>query len=263
MGIFNQFVMRKNAALLIPPLITTVLFYVGVVFYGLIGGVGFMLAGMLLGYVIGWVVLKNPFSDMLEGAGIMVLNIDSTGIIRPFIMKVNSPYLEGKIGGKNRQDIFDRDVVQSMALPVKVKEPATLDKQGNLKIDIDSELYNQGRFGLFHYPVLIWNDQIKSLLTKEFLSNRELEAFSVHGVLYLNRKVEEMTSLLRDFGRYVVELTKPQGNFFTSKIFLFILIGGLILLALLFAPLIFEFLAGFTATGVDAVSGTNAPVTPR
>lgn len=118
MSVFNPFVMKRVVASVVPGLLCCVLFYVGLVGYGLVGGVGFMFGGLVLGWLLCLVLLKNPFSSMLEGKGILVLNVDSTGVIRPFIVGVQSPFIEGKLGNRRVRDSFDRNAVHNMAAPV-------------------------------------------------------------------------------------------------------------------------------------------------
>lgn len=231
----NPFIIRKYAGIILPALITTICFFIGLNFYGLLISMGFMVVGLLISLFISSLLLKNPFTDMLEGKGILVFNIDSTGIIVPFIVGVNPPYIQGKINNKPINDVFDRDAVLNLAAPVK-NISKTEYEDNKIIIKLDEEEYNKGRFALFHYPVLLWNNQIKTILTKEFLSDAEKNSFAEHGILYLNRKMEELTSSVRDFGRYIVDLTKPKGSLFANKWVWIILIIGLVILAALFAP---------------------------
>jgi len=259
---FNLFKIRKYAALILNSFISVILFVIGNMYYGFVGGVGFMFGGLLVGIVLGLLLLKNPFSDMLEGKGIMVLNIDSTGIIRPFIVAVASPYIRGWFNKRPIEDVFDRATVSHLTTPEKNSNNAIVNKNGGITIELDEKTYNDGRFALFHFPVLIWNDQIKSIITKDFLSEKEKDAFSEHGVLYLNRKVEELTATMRDFGRYVVETLKPTTSIFQSKWFwIIIVIVGVILLGL-FAPIIYKTMVGFVGGAGNSIS-SSAVVTPR
>lgn len=250
MGMFNPYTMRKWAALILPGLLCTVGFYVMTVFYGLLYGIAAFLVFLILGAVLGLLFLKNPFGDMLEGKGILAVNLDSTGIMQFFIVKVQSPFIRGKVFGRDVKDVFDREAVSQMATPVNNMTPANMtyeDDGAKLKITLDKDLYNKSRFAFQTYPVLIWNDQVKSFLTKDFLASQEKMIFAEHGVLYLNRLMEELTSVVRDFGRYVVELTKPASSILGNKWFWIIIVGAVILMGVLFAPAI-----------IDAVKGTGA-----
>jgi len=262
---FNAYVFKKWAALGLCAMLTTTSFAVVTIYYGWLWGIGAYLITMLIAIMCGSLLLNNPFTDMLEGKGLLAVNLDSTGIMRFFIIGVKSPFVTGKIDGKQIQDAFDRNTVMQMGVPVKTPASAYKQEGGKITLELDTGLYNQARFAFAHYPVLIWNNQVKSFLTKDFLADQEKIIFAEHGVLYLNRLMEELTSLVRDFGRYVVELTKPASSIFANKWFWIILIiGGGIMLAI-FAPSIIAAIKGTTATATSTatkvVAGTQV-VTP-
>lgn len=268
----NIFRIKKMAALVLPGLICTIMYAVGGLYYGLLGGVGFMLLGLLLSYLIGRLLLDNPFRAMLEGKGLLVIDLNSTGILRPFIMNIDLPYIKGKNAGKHIEDVFDRDAVHYLTPPTEIKSVAKLEKRtfkmspkkkGDKPLEreitgvnffITERDFNNGRFGLNQFPVIIWNSALHSVLTKEFLSMEEKNSFAKHGVLYLNRKVEELTSHMRDFGRYVVDSLRPGLKVDGKKIMLIILIIGVVVLLALFAPKLIAAIKGGGAGAVSAVS---------
>lgn len=262
----NVFVFKKYAAVMIGGIVCVPAFYVGLLYYGIFGGIGFFMAGLLMTVLVGPIFLKNPFSDLLEGKGILVFDLNSTGIMRPFIMSVNNPFMEGKINNKKVRDVFDRSAVLQISKPnvVKVKKSkdpnvlqdnvAHITEEGGLKINLTEEEYNKGRFALFHYPVLLYNSAINSIVTKDMLSENEKNTFAEHGVLYLTRVLEELTTLIREFGRYVVDNLKPKSNFFQSPLFFIILIVGVVLLIILFLPQIMNVLGGTVSTASEATS---------
>lgn len=255
----NVFKIKKYSVLLLCPLITTILFLIGYKIYNFVWGLLFLGAGLLLSVVLGIVLLKNPFSEMLEGKGILVFNMDSTGIIQPFIVSVNSPYIEGVFQKRKISDVFDRAAVFGMSAPKKAAKIIETSKEG-IKIDLSEKEYNQARFQFSNYPVLLWNNQIKSVVTKDFLAEKEKTSFAEHGILYLNRKVEDLNHHIRDFGRYVVELTKPQQSFFQTTFGKIVLIAGLILLFALFAPSVYNVVAKFIGTGGTAIKTANPTI---
>lgn len=274
MVLINPFVLRKYAAMIFGPLLTVMLFYIATIFYGLLIGIVFYLVGIILGAMVGNLLLKTPFSIMLEGKGLLCFNYDSTGILRPFIVSLKSPYIVGKYNKKKVQDVFDRSTVINLAAPVKNAKPAEMiveppkegepDKRGGIRIELDEKEYNKARFGLFHYPVLIWNDQIKSIITKDWLGNKEKEVFAEHGVLYLNRTMENLTSYVRDFGRYIVEVLKPKESIFKNKWVIIVIVIFLIVLAAMFAPAIINAIKGTAGTITNAAEvATQSTVTPR
>lgn len=253
----NPFVIKKYTALLMSGFISTILYLYGQISYGLLGGVGFMLVGILLSLLVGNILLRNPFTLMVEGKGILLLNIDSTGVLKPSVVNVVSPYIKGWLGRTPINDVFDRDTVLQLATP-QTKGNSAMYKDGDLYLKINQKTYNEGRMALFHYPVLIWNDQIKSIITKDFLGETEKYSFAEHTVLYLNRKMEELTSAVRDFGRHVVELTKPVKGLFQNGWTWIIIVVVLIILAIMFGPAILG-----QASNVASGIGGGGAFTPK
>jgi len=262
---FNAFVMKKYAVLLALPSIVATAVVLGGMYYGLFGALGFLVGGLLIAVVGGIFLLKNPFSDMLEGKGILVFDINSTGIIRPFIVKVLPPYIKGKVGSVLVEDVYDRQAVFHLAKPEKAGSVDQA-RDGGITININEEELNRGRFGLFHYPVLLYNSQLGSIVTKDFFSDQEKSVFAEHITLHLNRKLEDLDMHLRDFGRYVVELLKPKGEgFLAGKWMWIIIIGGVIIMAVIFGPSIIEAVRGAApaaASGVSEAVKSGATIVP-
>lgn len=258
----NAFKIRRYAAFSISGFTSVICFYIGLVYYGFLIAMGCMFMGLILGVVLGSLLIKNPFTMMMEGKGIMVLNLDSTGILRPSIVGLHSPYIRGKIGKKVINDVWDRSTVYQIAAPEQNKKKAEPDGKGGIKIEIDERTYNKARFQLFHFPTLIWNDQINSLLTKDFLASMEKQTFAEHGVLYLNRKMEELNSAVRDFGRHVVELTKPVKSIFSSKWTWIIIFIVLVIMAVLFAPAILNAMSSGGST-IAQTAGSTSSIIPK
>lgn len=286
----NMFVIRKYAALITASMISVVLFYVGTIYYGLLWGLLFLLIGLLMGVLVGVFMLKDPFRAMLEGQGIITFNMDSSGLLRPFISAFFAPYIKARLDGREIDDIFDRDAVFNLAAPIqagragftmlgrkvlinkkKKKEFDEAFKSGDwsgLEKDKDykiveekhfallltEEEYNKGRFALYHYPAFIWNNQTGTLITKDFLSNLEKDIFSEHPILYLNQKVRELTSAVRDFGRHVVENIKPKGSLMANW-WVWLIIGiFVIIMAVMFLPAILNTIGGISGPAATAVA---------
>lgn len=260
----NVFKVKKYCALMINSFLSAILMFIGFTYYGIFGGLGFLFVGVLLGVLLGNIFLNNPFTEMLEGKGILTLNIDSTGIIRPFVVAVDSPYIRGFFNKKPVNDVFDRESVNQLATPKKAETSLEQLEDGGVKITLSEKDYNAGRFALFHYPVLIYNSQINNIITKDFLSDQEKSTFAEHGVLYLNRKMEELTSAMLNFGRYVVETLKPKSSIFENKWFWVVLIGALVIMGFMFAPAIISAVKGisadFAATTTDAFPNAVNPI---
>jgi len=282
----NVYKLKKTGALLFVGLFTVIFFVVGAQFYGFWIGLGTMFAGLITSYFLANYMLKTPFSDMLEGKGIMAIDLNSTGIITAFIVNVDPPYIRGQLRGKPVVDVFDRNAVFNLKVPKKNKGPFSRnlrvaydegppkppegageiwrDDQGSINFSISEDKYNKARFALQQYPVLLYNSQIGSILTKDFLSEQEKTAFAEHQVLFLNQQMQNLTGHVRDFGRYIVEFMKPgKSRFGGAKMWVTIIIVILvIILVALFAPSIINTLKGAAGpvaqtvqTGGGAMSG--------
>jgi hypothetical protein len=265
MAFFNVFKLRKWAALLLTGLLTVISFFIGLKYYGFWLGLAAMGGGLLFSVLLSCLLLKNPFTDMLEGKGILALNIDSTGVIKPFIVSVQQPYIIGWLNKTWIKGIFDRALVFNMAVPTKTKTPAKLNpgcKDKGIALVLDEDEYNRARFGFFHYPVLIYNQNVQSFVTKDFLSDTEKTTFAEYLALYLNRKMEELTSAVRDFGRHVVELSKPQGSILQNKWFWIIMVIGMVILGIMFAPSIYNAVVN-TMHGAGGALNLENTITPR
>lgn len=257
----NTFKIKKWAGLILTGFFPSICFFIGLKFYGFWVALIVLLVSIVAGVMLGNLFLKNPFSEMLEGKGLLVFNIDSTGIIRPFICGLTQPYIKGNLGKDDINDVYDRSAVLQLTHPKKAGNATEL-KEGGLNIHITEDEFNKSRFGLFQYPVLLYNNQIKSLITKDFLSEMEKKTFAEHGILYLNRKMEELTGVLRDFGRYVVELTKPKSSIFQNKYFWIVVVVFIVILIILFAKPIITQLAG-AGGAISSSLGSTKAVVPR
>lgn len=193
--------------------------------------------------LIGFRIMDHPVHKYLEGQGLMVLTFDSTGTIETYIVNVNNPYISGQYRGKKAETIFDRNSIFYMGAPQEVNGiPEDNPNYEILKLQIPKDKKNEHFFGFNQFPVLIYNKNLETFLTKELLANIEKDTFVKHMILYLNRKVEDLTASLRDFARHIVEQTRPKKSFLESlgpmKWILIIVVLG-ILMALL-APTIME-----------------------
>ena len=256
MSLLNPYTIKKNVALMLPAWLCTAGFFMGVTFLSLWWGIGIFLILAILCTLMGNVLLKHAFTDLLEGKGLLLMDITSTGIIKLHIVNVVKSFLVGKASNGKVKDIFDREAVYQMAAPDRMGNAVPDNETGGLTIKLNEEEYHKARFVLGHFPVIIYNSQLQTVLTKDFFSAEEKAAFAEHTVLYLNRIMEELTNLMRDFGRYVVETLKPQTGGLGSK-WIWIIIGiGLVIMAALFLPKIMEVMqGGVTNTVKDAVTG--------
>jgi hypothetical protein len=259
---FNPFVLKKNAGIALASVLTPLLFSIGMVYYNLWVGIGMMMAGLLANFFIVGKLIDNPFRQMLEGKGIMAIKWDSTGVMQPFVVGLQNPFIKGMLD-KNTpvNDVFDRDLTGNLAEPVSVKANTWEQDENGIMINISKEEYNKARFAMFHYPVLLWNDQLKSFITKDQLSEKEKDTFAEHGILYAVRLIQDIGADIKNFSRAVVDTTQKKGGKIGSImiwIIAIIIIGVILMLA---GPSLMNMLGGVQ----DAVGGVmpTEAVTPK
>lgn len=255
----NAFVIKKYAGLAMAALVPMISYSITLLYFPFSIAISVSMFMALMMSIVANKLLDNPFRGMIEGKGLLVFNIDSTGIVRPFLASLDQPYIKGKLFGKKVTDVYDQQAVYRLSTPGVAKAELN-ENDKELKFILDEESFNKSRFGMFHYPVLIYNNQIKSLITKDFLGDQELKIFSDHQILNLNRKTEELGSYLRDFGRYIVESLKPASNLLSS-IWPYILLGGVVIVLLvLFGPQIMAAIQGGAAPVAQAAGAATDSV---
>jgi hypothetical protein len=235
----NVYLIRKYAAFFLIGFLSVLGFFLGLKFYGFnIGLLGFGI-GAILSLFLANALTYNPFTAMLEGSGILMMDLNSTGIIRPFIMAVRPPFVYGRIDNKLKEDIFDREMVFNFAVPQNagmVQQGEGKDGQIRTAIVLNEEEYNRGRYGFLQYPCILYNSQLNTVLTKDWLSDEEKTGFAEHQVLYLNKKVEQLTDAMLNFGRYIVDQLKPKTSFFGNWLIWVVIVIVVIVLIVMFAP---------------------------
>lgn len=252
----NVYKVKKYGALGICAFIPTVMFLFGIQGFTFFEALGLFFLGLIVSVVIANKMLTNPLTDMLEGKGLLVLGLDSTGVIAPFIARVNEPYIEAEFKKKGIFDIFDRKLIHYLRPPrhvnavkefdvtkkIKDKEGKEVDQKGNfLTIHLPEKQEAKSMFAFLHWPVLIYNKNLESFITKEMLEEKEALVFKEHLVLYLLKKVENLTNYVRDFARHVIEQSKPGllgklfggGALFWVVVIIVIIVVGSLLFPLL------------------------------
>jgi hypothetical protein len=264
---FNPFKIKRNIAMLIVgafPIITYMFIEpytlppTNLSFWWVVAGT---MTSVLIFSVIAGLLLRHPFTRIVEGEGLAVFDISSTGIVQPFLISLSNNEVRGKLGKTGIKGVFDRESVYQLADPINVKAPLEIDKDtGDVTIKITNAEYHRSRFALYHRPLLLYNSQIQSLITKDYLSDKEKTTFTEYGLLYLVRKVEELSTAMLNFGRYVVEMTRPKQDFVGSTWFWILIIGGFVVLAIMFGPSILEAIRGASDSATQSVTGVINPV---
>jgi len=253
MSKINMFVIKKGIAFLLASIIPGLLFIIFILQFGLIWGTAIFVAVAIFFSLLGSRLIRHPVMSMLEGKGMLVLSYDSTGRIDMFNVQYKAPFLEGKFQNKNVTTVFDRELIHNLRVPkegylvdaeVVDEKGKVIDKVKVLKIPDEDEY----KFGMESYfPVLIYNKNLDTFLSKTVLSDLEKYAFVKHLVLYLLKKTEELVGWMRDFGRYIIEFAKPKERFaFIKKWWFWLLIGFIVMLLIIFLlPAIGQLMGGF------------------
>jgi hypothetical protein len=199
----------------------------------------YLLIGLMC-VIISNTLIKNPFTDMLEGKGLLSINFDSTGIMRPFISEFRSPYIVANSNNKSIKDAYDRNIAIQLSLPVKTKHAwqRIEDSEKNIRgwgLFIDDDEFSKSKFVLNQYNVLLWNDQLQTFITKEALGTFESNVLANHIILALKRFIDDLTSNIRNFARHFVDLTKPEDkkNIFANPVAIVIMVIAVIGVAIL------------------------------
>jgi len=228
----NPYKIKELTGLIIPQFLTVIVTLIVTIMYGLMMGSIFAMLSMVVGYVVGKAIIKNPFSTMLKGEGLLTIPLDSTGVLKPFICTYKKGFLENIEKGIKAP--FDRAVVHNFNPPEnKSDSDIVRDKDtDDLYMKISKDKFNASRFSMNQYPVLLWNDQIQSFITKDWLSEKESKTFSRHQIIHANKMVQELVRDIRNFGRYIADnATKRFANIFANPIMqyaIWIIIIGLI-----------------------------------
>lgn len=267
---FNVYQIKKLVAFILVGGLPTLAYIAGSLYFkdmwyalGCFGGV------WLVTILIGILLIKNPFSSMIEGNGILSLTLDSTGIIQPFISKL---YAGGKVNGRlhgtDKNDHWDRNLTFMLGKPITTKEPAIMTSDNKIVLpkeifesrEMDYKKYSQSRFSLWHYPCLIWNEPIGTFLTKDSLSTTEKLMFAEHGAYAQNKTLVELDMQLRNFTRHIIDLLRPMLGVLRSPWFWVILIIIIGVLAVIFVP---DLLTTFQGKSSETIAAAGEVITKR
>lgn len=271
----NIYKVKKWAAYMLCGFLPVIIFFITIMMFNFIYAVLFAILSIVVSGFIANMLLRHPFTELVEGSGLLTLTWDSTGKIDPFIVDVDPPFVRGNLG-KDREgnekkvsSIFDRSIVNYLARPKK-GQLITVEMQnenGEIEEERKALLMPKERekddylFKLGSFPTFIFNKQIGNFLPKSALSDFENNTFIQHMVLYLLKKTEELTRWVRDFGRHTVDMTKPKKPFLRAdnKLLWIIIIAALVLMGMLFLPAIMDAMSGISGS----IGGTGGgPITP-
>lgn len=211
------------------------------------GGIG----SIILMVAIGNLLTRNPFTPVLEAQGYLALNISSMGGIIPFVLKPVKNKVKGLFGGDNIEHMMDREAMMYLDKP---KSGEIYEDDDKIIIHLYKKDLNTSYFAFNGIPTFIYNSQLGTFMTKEMLSKLETDTFARHEIMYMNQIAKELNGHMLNFGRYVIELTRPASNLLDNPIvkwvllFILLIIGGI-----LFGPTILQ--------GAEGIAGASSPLT--
>jgi hypothetical protein len=280
----NLYTVKETGALLLTGILPTIMFFFFLLFgYGVVYSLVAWGVAIAICVVIYKVMVRHPLVSVAKGSGLMGMTFDSTGVIEPFLVKVMPPFIEGEIKSQKKKavSLFDREAIMYMKLGKNGPPQAEMTQMGEKEIpkdlwkdDPDFIHYDlkipKGKetditFSFMQYPCFIYNKNMGAFLTKSALSKIETEGVIKHLVLYLKVKTEELTSIMRDFARYVIEMTKPKTSFLAGKMgyIVWIVFGAaILLLVVMFGPSIAS-LIGPALGGAKGAVGSAASQLPQ
>jgi len=254
----NVFKVKRIASFILASFIPATTFGVLLFMYGIWAGIIGLIFSSIIMIFIGSAMIKNPFRSVLEGKGILGVTMDSTGILDLFVLGVWDDKLKGRCNGLEVEDIFNREAVFQTRTPktgsYKVIEEG--EHKGTIVVALDQPEFNRARFSMLGIPTVIWNKQAKSILTKEFFSEKEKDSFAEHSIIYLNKNLKELNNTMRDFARGVVDtINQKSGGLLGNKWTWIIIAVAVVIMIILFGAPILE-----SITSSGAVSSASSAV---
>lgn len=252
---FNIFVIKKTMAYILSSMLPLMFFVVGLMITR--GNIYASLAITFLPIALFWLVfgklLKNPLTDVVEGKGMAALTLDSTGIIQPFNVSLyQGKYIKGGLHEKEVKDVFDRESVSTLKPSKKGLYKQFSD--GSLLLYLPAKDADAAKFGMMSYVTFIWNKQLESFVTKDVLGDTEHKIFAEHNIRFLNALAEDTHLQIRNFARHAIDQgLRPIKNILKSEIFVYFIVGVLLVVGLIFAPQIIQFLGSIFGTFQNAI----------
>jgi len=212
------------------------------------------------------IIIARKFSDtplrrVDEGEGLMIIDLNSRGVIKTYVGEIKPPFINVKTSDKEISTLYDRDASFSFELPENIKQVQYVEKDG--KKYLVMELPEKKHYFQFEnfYPAFIIDTNTGFIYDKERIGKLEEKYMTKTDLNYLKVKVDELSAILRDFARYVVEQLKPKPAIFGNWIFwlvLILIIGLVLVMAMNYLPTFVSKPIQTTAqTGGGGIVGTR------
>ena len=195
---------------------------------------------------IGRFLSKSPMRMIEEGEGLLAIDFSSRGVVIPYIARINNQYINIKVDNSEINDLYSRDKILALEIP-KETNARIIEKDGEKYIVIKyPEKKHYFVFERF-YPTLFINTQGNFIYDRETLGELEIKYITKYTLKYIKTKTEELSSILRDFARYVLETLKPRKTIFSNTIFWIVIAIVFVLIALTILGTLPNIIGGGTA----------------
>jgi len=230
----NMYKLRWMGGQLVLAFIPTLIFFsLTTVFSFWIGLLAFLVS-IPISQKIATNIVRHPMLDYAFGDGVLTFTFDSTGVIAPILSKIAPGKVvvlaKGRKGDKEVDTVFDRNAMMHVNQLIKAGELVeAVDDDGNeYKCLILPKNAWEYRFSFLQYPAFLFNKNLGTFITKDWFGKEEKKLFKKHLILELIYKIDEVSSYIRDFARYVAEQMKPKSGIFQSKwLWIILLLLGL------------------------------------
>jgi hypothetical protein len=206
-------------------------------------------------------VSDTPLRRIDEGEGLMIIDLNSKGIIKTYTATIKSPFINIRTNEKEISTLYDRDASFSFELPEDIKQVQYVEKDG--KKYLVMELPEKKHYFQFEnfYPTFIINTNAGFIYDKERIGKLEEKYMTKTDLNYLKVKLDELSAILRDFARYVVEQLKPKPSIFGNWIIwliIMLIIGLVLVMVMNYLPsLVSNPIQTATQTGGGVIVGTR------
>ncbi|MDY6959690.1 MAG: hypothetical protein SVK08_11095, partial [Halobacteriota archaeon] len=171
---------------------------------------------IILTLLIGSNLINTPWRQMDEGKGTIVITMDSTGQMIPFIVNVLPPDIKGRFFGRPIDSAWDREIAYTIKTPVEaplvdvIQE--TEDGEVIRKALLIDEFEADNLFTYDRRTTLIYNQTTGDFVSKKYFDQYEHLSMVKHELYNIARKTTNIDENLRDFQRYIVQQIRRHGS---------------------------------------------------
>lgn len=239
-----NYTIKQIISYVVPSAVSVGVFFYSLVFahFDLITSTILGLITILLSAFIGIQIIKEPFTEMLKGGGVLVFDISSPGFIQPYVAQVKLPYLNIKTKQGWFQSVYNRTIGNYFKTPKKMVIEENFDeKTGEKKMQftVNEEEFTNNNFALGNKPLFLWNSKINAFLTKEMVGNMETTLMTEHLALVTLEQQKKLSDDIKNLTRSVVDHFAPSafGELIQNPVFrILVIVVVIILLILLLGP---------------------------